>query len=55
MTRLRDRKRRAEAKPLMQAIVGDSGRDLSKCGFCGLPSPKKNGVCVGHADLGAAK
>lgn len=26
-----------------------------RCVFCGLPSPGRNGVCVGHADLGATR
>lgn len=44
-----------EGKLLVRELVADGGRDLSRCGFCGMPSPKRDGVCVGHADLGAAR
>lgn len=44
-------------KPLPQvdAIVGQAGRDLTRCGYCGAESFKKNGLCRGHEDLGGVR
>jgi hypothetical protein len=41
--------------PSAAAIVGQAGRDLSVCGFCGADSLMKNGLCRGHDDLGGKR
>lgn len=41
--------------PALEPIVGQAGRDLTRCGFCGAQSVRKNGLCRGHDDLGGAR
>jgi len=37
------------------AIVGQAGRDVTRCGFCGATSIRKNGLCRSHDDLGGTR
>lgn len=56
VTRAAAKAERAQnAKPIMAAIVGERDHDLEHCQWCGGPSPKKDGVCPGHRDLGGVQ
>lgn len=44
-----------EPLPSVDAIVGQAGRDVTRCGFCGGTSIKKNGLCRSHDDLGGKR
>lgn len=46
--------RRAQNAKAAVAEMFDAPAERPWCGFCGLPSPNRDGVCVGHRDLGAA-